>query len=374
MRRSAVAFGVVGLMVLSTAAFAVTEWDSYRDGWSSVSYAGSDGSIHWERPWSEIGENDGPAAGAVHVDPDNRCADYKCLHIWGQGQQFSQIGVVRSADLSVFQDAELCYYITRAADEALKGVADADLFIQVSADGATWKTIDSYGLEAVDSEPIHPSKNLNNYLTETFAVRFVVSGVLGSEVFIDDIEIKGTTKPSASTTTTTIKPTTTTTIKTSTTSTVKATTTTTQSATTTTEPKPTTTSTPGDAMPETHRGEFDTNGRDSGAANQTTTTTHPETTTTTESVFAVLPAIPPPGGGIRETGSGIMTDYDSGMFGSVDMGATEVLGVELSPNYQMAVEVIESSWVWMLGLALIITATLLAGLDRRRSHRAVSQT
>lgn len=55
------------------------------------------------------------------------------------------------------------------------------------------------------------------------------------------------------------------------------------------------------------------------------------------------------------------------MFGDVAGERPEVLGVELEANYAMAVEVIESSWVWILALALLIATAIVSGLDRRRS-------
>ena len=347
MRRSIGVLTVVGLMLISTAAFAGEQWESYKDAWNSVSYSGNDGTLDWAGVWSEIGEADGPAAGAVHVDPDDRCADYKCLHIYGTAETESTIGVSRKADLSVFGEAEICYDITRAFDEAHRDAADAVLYVQVNHDGS-WKTIDSFDLEATDNEPIHRSKGLGNFLTEGFAVRFVASGVLGGEVFIDNIEVKGELVPSSTSSTSS----TTTTIKDKETSTTrpKPTTTTSRPTTTSTERPTTTTSSPVTTTSEAQ-----------------TTTTVAESTTTTQAAV-VVPVPLPPDSGIRSTDGGLMNDYDPAMFDPMD--TSEVLGVEITADYRMAVEVIEAAWLWMLGLALVITAALLAGLDRRRTRLA----
>lgn len=355
MRRSIAGLSVVALMVLATSAMASAEleWLSYKDDFPGITYSASAGSIPWgNSPWREIGESDGPDAGAVHVDKDPYCADYKCLHIFGQGETYGLIGVVRSADLSDFEDADLCYDVKRLFDEGLKGSADAELLVQASVDGANWTTIDTFDLETTDSSPIHRSQTINNWISGGFAVRFVVTGTLGAEVFIDNVEIKGNVTPEPTTSTT--KPTTSTTVKATTTTSRHEETTTTsrheETTTTTTSPSITTT-------------------------DVSTTTASPATTTsTTLVVFVVPPSEPPSGSGIRETDSGVQADFSSGLFGSMDMGKPEVLGVELSADYEMAVEFIETSWVWMLGLLVVIGGAIVTGLDRRRTLRRPEPT
>ncbi|MCZ6736694.1 MAG: hypothetical protein O7B77_01820, partial [Actinobacteria bacterium] len=148
---------------------------------------------------------------------------------------------------------------------------------------------------------------------------------LGAEVFIDNVEIKGTFASEPTTTTTTGATTTTTTP------------TTTEATTTTT-------------------------------TRQTTITTEPTATTTTTEIGVVAPTdIPPSGSGIRETASGVQAGYSSGLFGSMEMGQPQVLTVELSADYKMAVEVIESSWVWMVGLLVVIAGAIVTGIDRRKT-------
>ena len=316
MRRVVAGLSVVTLMILATSAVASVELKSgsYKDDFPDVTYSGSSGSIPWENsPWREIGERDGPGEGAVHVDKDPYCADYKCLHILGQGETYSLIGVVRSADLSRFEEVDLCYDVKRLFDEDLKGSADAKLLVQVSADGSNWTTIDNFGLETTDSSPIHRSKGVSDWISEEFAVRFVVTGTLGAEVFVDNVEIKGTLSP-APTTTTTIKP--------STTTTIKATTRTTM--------------------------------------HEDTTTTTPSTTTTVVA-FVVPPAVPSTVSGIRETDAGVQVNFSSGRFGSMDMGQPEVLDVGLNADYSMAVELIETTWVWMIGLLVRIAGAIATG-------------
>ena len=350
MRRFIAVLMVSALMVMATAALGSEESKSeesksYSDQFDSVSYLGSNGSIHWESPWHEIGEDDGPSEGSVHVEVDPFCAADTCLHIFGQGEPYDLIGAVRHADLSEFKEVELSYDVKRLFDEDMEGNADAELLIQISTDGSKWNTIESFDLNETDSSPIHKTKETNDRISEGFAVRFVVTGTLGAEVFIDNVEIKGVLAPKPTTTTTTKpRPTTTTTEPTT-----SATTPTTAPTTTTTpKPRPTTTTT---------------------TTPTTTTTTAPTTTTTTVVVVAAPRAISPPGSGIRETASGVQAGFPAGLFGSMELGQPQVLGVELNADYKMAVEVIESAWAWMIGLLLVIAAAIASGLDRRKTLR-----
>ena len=348
MRRFLAILTVSALMMVATAALGSEESQSYKDRFDSVSYSGSNGSIYWASAWKEVGEGNGPWEGSVHVGIDPYCADSKCLHIHGQGETPSLIGAVRHADLSEFSEAELSYDLRRLFDEEFKDAADAELLIQVSTDGSKWKTIDSFGLKKTDPGPIHKTEQINNWISEGFAVRFVVTGTLGSEVLIDNIEIKGTFASEPTTTTTT------------TTTTTEATTTTSDDKTTiTTKPLPTTTT--------TERSTETTEATTTTTTRETTTTTASIATTTTVIAVAAPTATPPPGSGIRETASGVQADYTSGLFGSIEMGQPQVLGAELAADYKMVVEVIESSWVWIIGLLVVVSGAMVTGIDRRKT-------
>jgi hypothetical protein len=338
LRRFSAILTVSALMMVATAAQGAGGPQSYKDRFDSVSYSGSNGSIYWESGWKEVGESTGPFEGAVHVGIDPYCADYKCLHILGQGETYSLIGAMRHADLSEFDEAELSFDVRRLFDEELEDIADAKLLVQVSTDGSKWKIISTLGLMKTDSSPIHKTKGINKWISEGFAFRFVVTGTLGAEVFIDNVEIKGTVASEPTTTTT------------------EATTTTTEATTTTTTGATTTTTTP-----------TTTEATTTTTTRQTTITTEPTATTTTEIGVVAPTETPPSGSGIRETASGVQADYSSGLFGSMEMGQLEVLEMELSADYKMAVEVIESSWVWMVGLLVVIAGAIVTGIDRRKT-------
>ena len=67
---------------------------------------------------------------------------------------------------------------------------------------------------------------------------------------------------------------------------------------------------------------------------------------------------------------GLQAGFDQGRFGDFLGSTPEVLSFGIDPSYAIAVEVIESSWGWLLLLLLLIAAAVVSGLDRRRLKRA----
>jgi hypothetical protein len=107
----------------------------------------------------------------------------------------------------------------------------------------------------------------------------------------------------------------------------------------------------------------------------TTSTTTPDEDETPTLVAALGGDEPPgpggPGGGIdgsgiRQTARGLQADFDSGLFGQVS--AVSPIGVDFDARYSLAAEVIESTWVWMVLLAVVIAWSIVSGMERRRSH------
>ncbi len=338
---------VAALMAVSTVALAAVEQtQSYKDVFPDITYEGSAGSIRWENSWLEIGENDGPGEGRVRVYTGG-CYDYKCLIIEGHGD-VGTLGAKRYADLSFFEDADLCFDVV-AQLEGDEKLSEGELSIQVTTDGQSWKTIDNFNLQNLSGNAIHRQRGLNNYLSEGFGIRFIVTGTLEGEVYVDNVEIKGlvvatTTSTTTSSTTSTTKP-------------KEATTTTkTQATTTTTEREMTTTTERPVAPPRA----------------DTTTTTTAETTTTVFAAVPLGPTEPPTDSGLRETANGVQANYSQELFGAMEMGASEVLSVGLEANYSMAVEVFSATWIWMVALLLIIATAIVTGLDRRRPAKGQS--
>lgn len=355
MRRLLPGAVVVSLMLATTTALAQTgQLGNFKDKFNTEgSFSGNDGSLSWKSPWYELGESDGPSAGAVHVDPYGECPSGGCLHLFGQGETLAGVGVKRFADLSGLAEAELCFEVTYSGEPS-----NAVLRVLVTADQSNWFEVKRISASTGYKNPVIA---VDEWAGKGFGVKFVVDGNLDGEFFVDTVEVKVFLAPATTTTTTTEPKETTTTTK------PKETTTTTKppEATTTTKPRD-----DGVTHPETTT---TIRSRDTTTTADTTTTTIAETTTTTEAAVLLPPTDPPPRSGLRESGPGVQADYSSGMFGSMEMGGEiEVLSADVSANYSMAVEVIKSSWVTVIALAVIIAAAIVSGIDRRRTRRPIA--
>jgi hypothetical protein len=337
MRRTLVASLVLAaLIAFAPAALAESGHGEYRDEFKNPTYSGNDGSLTWDGPWAEIGEDDGPDTGWVHVmDEPPLCAGNKCLHIYSTGINLNSLGAVRYADTSVFEQASLSYYLDGEV------LLNATVSTQVTTNGSGWQTIDTNTILALGDSSGERTVSIDDHLSAGFGVRFVVSGVLDGEVYIDNVEIEGDLVVDPPTTTTTTEPSTTTTGPATTTNP------------TTPETRPSTTST---IAPSTTTTRLDTG------------VLAPPDGPTTSTTLAGSPALA--GSGLRVGESGVQADFGSDMFGG-DLMAPEVLG--LSIDYRTAVEVIGAHWVWLLVLMLVITGALVGGVDRKRG-KALSQT
>lgn len=347
MRRALIAMMVV--LVPAMAAMGEHQGD-YRDDFNEISFSGSDGGLHWATKWVEIGENDGPGGGAVHVGPDN-CADNKCLHIEGNGV-LPNPAISRKADLSGFETAKLSFELF--ADPALVSVGT--LSVEARGSGSVWTPLESYVLLTSGGEHSE-SFDITGLIGSDFEIRFRLSGLLaGDVVTVDRVVIEGPLEPTSTTTTT---------VKLTTTSTTKATTTTTRAPTTTSTVPTTTTTRP--PTTSTSRAETTTTVSDAASSTSSTSTTSTTISLAGGGAGPTDGNEPPPIGGLRDPGVGLMADYSEGMMGDLDMGDVEVLGVELSADFSMAVEVFETARIWLAVLALLVAAAIIAGLDRRRT-------
>ena len=335
-----------------------TSNESYKDKFESIGWGGSNGSLPWSGPWREVNDDNDEKFGAVRVVSSGNCASGNCINI--DASILPNVGVKRPADTSIFGYAELCFDLNIIAGLELGGA----LRVQVNTGGG-WVTIEEYDLG--ESREIHPEFDISDFASESFQVRFLVTGVLSiSQVFIDNVEISGELLEEPTTTTTTA-PTTTTTEDDD----GNGTTTTTKPSLTTTTTRPNTTTTT------------------AGAAADTTTTTLSDSSTTTTtapsedgSVPTLVVAIgggegpsgpsgpqqpPTGGGGIRQAGRGLQANFDSGLFGQVG-DVSPITGVDYQARFSLAAEVIESTWVWMVLLATVIAWSIVSGMERRRSQ------
>lgn len=330
---------LVAMTLLATTALA-GEYGEYRDEFKEVSYNGSVGSLDWSSSvWKELNDDNDKATGVVHVHPGGNCVGSNCLHIHSEGAELDGVGAQRQANTSIFSWFELCYEVRY--DEYGAGT-DAVLVVEKSVNGGQdWHPLATHELSEALHE--HPIIGIGGPYDST-TIRFKVHGYVAGEVFIDDVELKGTL---AGSTTTTTSASTTTTVKVTTTTT-KATTTTTKAATTTSTTAP------------------------------TTTTTAPETTETTEAVVIAAPqeppslGSPPPGSGIRATALGLQIAFENDLFGDVGFVSTDFASVDHNANFRIIAEVIEAGWVWIVILVCLLAWATVAGLEQRRRIAASS--
>jgi hypothetical protein len=342
--------------------------ENIKDKFTSISWGGSDGSLPWAGSWQEDGDDDDEKFGNVRVVSSGNCASGNCMQIGALTTLLTgAIGASRRSDTSDLVEMELCFDI-----KATGSLGGSQLQVQVDG-GDGWETVKTYNLSSEFSE--HRTIDIADFSSEEFGVRFrFTSALLGSQVFIDNVEIQGVVEESEeTTTTTTVDDTTTTTSEGTTPTTTEGTTTTTKPrSTTTTEADSTTTTTvagettsttaPGASTSSTVAGP-DRAATPGGSA--TTTSTTPGEPGTTDDPPSDDPGIGPDGTGIRAAARGLQASFQGDLYGEVRTVSS--LGrVDLQADYNMAVEVIKATWAWVVVLGLVMAWAIVSGLDRRR--------
>jgi hypothetical protein len=335
-----------------------------KDKFVSISWGGSDGSLPWSGPWSEIGDDGDEKKGNVRVVSSGNCASGMCARLSALTTLFGPIGVVRTADTSDLAETTLSFDL-----ETTPSLLGSELVVQVS-DGDGWVTVAEYEWgSALDDDP---TIDVSEFRSEDFGVRFVFTGaVLAGEAFVDNVEITGTLVEEMTTTTT-----------------APTTTTTTSAPSIPTTSAPTTTTTRPEAAPTTSRPQ---NGSTTSTTSTTvvvtavTSTTAPggsgpdrgsdvpvPSTTPTSVVEVSTEPVPgddgsaPDGSGIRAAARGLQADFQGGVYGEVRT-VSDLNRVDFQADYNMAVEIIEASWGWMILLGLLVAHSIISGLDRRGS-------
>lgn len=190
MRRLALIALTAALLVLiasaSRAASPVVVSDDFNSGGYAGSTGNSGGGGGWTGPWDEIGESDGPAAGAVRVKTASGCSS-KCLVVSGSLVYLGS-GVSRTAKVPAKGVATLTY------STDFDPLTAAALSVQVNPDGGGWKTLSVRRGTGTFSESV-------GTIGATLGVRFTVTGLgITGATAIDDIELSFV--PDAATTTT----------------------------------------------------------------------------------------------------------------------------------------------------------------------------
>jgi hypothetical protein len=151
-------------------------------------YAGSNGTRGWSGDWQEIGENNGPGAGAVRVVSDSRCAYGSCLK-FDSGLLLSSIGIARSLNLQGATNAVL------RVDSRRDG---GNWTLQVSGNGGgSWQTLKNAG-STDDSQQVRDAFDVSAYATSNMVVKLSSSSLLTlgvHDTYFDNVEIEATCAP-----------------------------------------------------------------------------------------------------------------------------------------------------------------------------------
>ena len=154
----------------------------YLDQFNSVAFNGNDGTLSWTNDWQEIGESNGAAMGSVSVWEAFVNGD-DGLYLWAS----NNVGAWRQADLSGATSAVLSFdwamLKTQSGDQAR---------LQISTDGATWTTLDTFDGPLDHSSMQSASYDISAFIDSDTRIRFeTVSGFSSNEVlFVDNVRIE----------------------------------------------------------------------------------------------------------------------------------------------------------------------------------------
>lgn len=186
--RVAAVAAAIAAVITSVAAMAMAAGPvSVSDDFDSGGYGGSNSTAGggWAAPWSEIGEDDGPAAGSVVVKKASGC-DSNCLVVSGSILLLGS-GASRTAEVASPSNAELAY---SANFDAL---TTAVLTVQVNPDGGGWKTIAIRRGSGTYVDSI-------GSVASSVGVRFSVAGLgIGGSTSVDDVDLTFVPAPTTTT-------------------------------------------------------------------------------------------------------------------------------------------------------------------------------
>ncbi len=151
------------------------------DEFNSASFSENDGTDDWAASFSELGESDGPSAGAVQITGGS-------LQLGGLIASLAGKGVSREADLSTATAATLTYSYKRTGSVVLS----ASVKVAVSNNGgSTWTNLATYTLNGSDSSFISQSFNIASYMSADTEVRVRGTGTLSvvGTFQLDNLEI-----------------------------------------------------------------------------------------------------------------------------------------------------------------------------------------
>ncbi len=161
---------------------------TFRDEFSSVSYANQDGSLNWTANWNETGDDASASSGGIQVASNS-------LRMRGGGSAANALGgpyVEREADLSTFTSATLTFDYRESGNWE----PDDEIEIYVSADGgASWTLVQTFADDQGSSfQPF--TYDITAFIASNTRIAFVEKADSnGESFFFDNVQIQGCISP-----------------------------------------------------------------------------------------------------------------------------------------------------------------------------------
>jgi hypothetical protein len=158
--------------------------ETVRDEFSTVSYAGNNGTLDWLGSWTEVNESDGASTGdemVLNVSGNNYGLQIRDNDGGGEGvQRAVNLGGAVSAELSL-------QYQRNSLDSE-----DEYVTLSVSTDGQAWTDLDTYAGPATDNGYVTATYDLTPYISSSTYIRLLTSSALndGDMVFFDNIQVE----------------------------------------------------------------------------------------------------------------------------------------------------------------------------------------
>jgi hypothetical protein len=322
MRRIGTVLSVMAVgWTLAVPALATQSIPEFYDTFAEQSYDGKDGTLDFDGPWIEKGENNGPTSGFVRVWPHEYCGGGYCLKMGGSDENAAGHGAYRAVDLTGATTAMLSF---EDGVQLLDDDSDGTAVVQISADGgSSWRTLDTINLDRDDGAvSFHKKYNIKDSSSSDTVIRFKITDAEDLDAYwiIDNVAIEATFETTTTTTTTTEPP--------------KPTSTTTEppkpTSTTTEPPEPTTTTSTTEARETTtttHPRDKETKKPEKPEPpEETTTTTARPNTTTTSRVVTTTTKEPP-----AILGSGVPPADRETMMGKTALAVPAASGTTAMP-------------------------------------------
>jgi hypothetical protein len=164
--------------------------ETFRDEFSTISYANQDGSLNWAVNWSETGDDGSASSGSILVASNS-------LQMRGGGAAVNTLGgpyIEREADISAFTSARLTFDYRESGNWE----PDDEIDIYVSADGgASWTLIQTFTDDQGSSFQTF-TYDITTFIASNTRIAFVEKADSnGESFFFDNVQIEGCLPASA---------------------------------------------------------------------------------------------------------------------------------------------------------------------------------